>query len=187
MLVAAAAAAIATVAMLLTPARPGAAPGACGSAGAERPLGSLSSYELRTAMICLINDYRASRGLHTLVQRRRLFRAARYHNADMQRHIHRLTHNSSNGESPTQRIRRFGYMSGANYWRVGEVIGERWGAGASARAVFNDWAGSRIHGPILRKARWRDFGVAGRHGTAENANANGALFTVDFGRRKPSL
>jgi uncharacterized protein YkwD len=187
MLNAAAAIAIAAAAMLFVPARPAAAPGACASAGADRPLGALSSYELRTAMICLINDYRSSRGLHTLVQRLRLFRAARYHNADMQRHIHHLAHNSSNGESSTQRIRRFGYTSGANYWRVGEVIGERWGNGATARAVLDDWTASRIHGPILRKARWRDFGVAGRHGTAENANAHGALFTVDFGRRKPSL
>jgi uncharacterized protein YkwD len=177
--------ALAALALLWTPQKAGAASTQC--LNATQPLGLLSRGILKSTEACLINEVRARSGLHVLTVRRRLFRPARHHNADMQNHIHHMSHNSSNGDSFSTRIKRYGYMSGANRWTVGEIIGEAWGPGATPLKILNGWLNSPPHNRIIHTAKFRDFGVAGRPGTAENPNANGALFTADFGYRSPSF
>jgi uncharacterized protein YkwD len=165
--------------------RAAAAGTSCAYAG--DPLRQLSIGALRYSVACLINEERASSGLARLTSRRRLYRAARHHNADMQINIHHMTHTSSNGDSMSTRIRRYGYMSGASRWSVGEIIGEGWGSNETPLQIMNAWLRSPGHDKVIHTARYRDFGVAARYGTAENPNASGAIFTVDFGRRNPAL
>ena len=154
---------------------------------ANASLEQLSLGAIKVSIVCQIREERAESGLSSLTSRRRLRRPGNRHNADMQLNLHYLTHSSSNGDSMTTRIRRYGYMSGANSWAVGEIIGQAWGLGATPRTIMNAWMRSSGHYHVIHTPRYRDFGVAVRRGTARDVNASGALVTVDFGRRSPSL
>ncbi|MDX6652707.1 MAG: hypothetical protein QOJ38_1488 [Solirubrobacterales bacterium] len=157
--------------------------GANGCPGATAALGALSGDDLRSAVACLINQERRRSGLHQLKSSGRLFSAAKGHNADIQRKIHWLSHDSSNGDPMSTRLRKHGYMKGARSWAVGEVIGEAWGPAMTPRDILQGWLDSPPHNRVLHTARYREFGVAGKHGSADDPSADGALFTVDFGQR----
>jgi uncharacterized protein YkwD len=155
---------------------------------ARVPMIQLSGGALRAAVACLINEERAQSGLRPLTVRKRLYKPARRHNSDMQRHIHHMSHTGSNGSTPVSRIQRAGYMHGARRWEVGEIIGEAWGSDLPTPfTIMSGWLNSPPHNHIIHIGRFRDFGVAAKHGTAENPNASGGLYTVDFGYRSPSL
>ena len=158
------------------------AAGAEGCANADRPLGELNTDQLRSSVACLINADRRARGLRALRGSSKLYSPSRYHNRDMQENLHRLTHRSSNGQSATERIHRYGYTSGARRWGVGEILGEGWGT-ATPQAIMTGWIRSDAHRRIIRKASFRHFGIASRHGISSDASRPGALFTVDFGYR----
>jgi uncharacterized protein YkwD len=151
-------------------------------ANADEKLGSLSIDQLRASVTCLVNADRRAHGLRALSSNAKLYRAAKYHNADMQQKLHELTHQSSNGESSTKRIRRFGYTKGYRRWAVGEILGEGWGSTTPA-GVLDAWRQSPSHLRIIRTGKYRHFGVAAAQGTASNTSRPGGLFTVDFGFR----
>ncbi|MDX6632076.1 MAG: hypothetical protein QOG26_81, partial [Solirubrobacterales bacterium] len=105
----------------MTVAGPDRAGASGGCPGATAALGALSGDDLRSAVGCLINQERRRSGLHQLKSSGRLFSAAKGHNADIQRKIHWLSHDSSNGDPMSTRLRKHGYMKGARSWAVGEV------------------------------------------------------------------
>src|SRR5438552_3254459 len=107
-----------------SPAPAGAASAPC--AGAGRPAQALTSAAGRSAVICLVDRERRRHGLRPYRRARGLERAAQAHSADM---VHRrfFDHVAPGGSTPASRVRRTGWLDGAEAWSLGEAIA--WGGG----------------------------------------------------------
>ena len=104
--------------------------------------------EARTAILCLVNQRRAARGLAPLTEDPRLQAAAQGHAEDMGARDF-FGHESPEGTTPGQRIRDAGFNGRAS----GENI--HWGVGINAAParVVDDWMKSAGHrANILRPA-----------------------------------
>ena len=116
---------------------------------------------MRRALLCLVNQARASAGLAPFRAERHLARAAARHAADMGRRKY-FAHVSPTGKSPLARARAAGWRGG-----VGEVIA--WGCGtlASPRATLRAWLNSPPHRAIvLGGGRWPASGSRSRAAAA---------------------
>jgi uncharacterized protein YkwD len=136
-----------------------------------------------SAMLRLINQVRAGRGLHALGSYGALHKAALSHSTDMIRRDY-FAHSTLGGASVSARARQAGYsVSGWSRWTVGEIIA--WGCGTrgSPRAVLDAWMHSSAHRRIILGERWRDIGAGCARGTF-NGVRGVVMYTVDVGRRK---
>ena len=152
---------------------------ACTGSGARPTHATLA--RARHATLCLINRARAQHGLGKLRHARLLDRAAAAHSRDMVRRDF-FSHNSPGGSTPSQRIDRTGYLSGAHSWAIGETIA--WGTGrlATPASIVRGWLNSPEHRAILLDGRFRDLGIGVAIG-APSEGRRGATFTGDFGAR----
>jgi uncharacterized protein YkwD len=152
-----------------------AGPVACESAAA-RPA-QVSERVVVRSTLCLLNAERRRHGLRPLRLDERLSRAARGHSQDMARHGY-FDHTSRNGSSFVDRIRRSGYLSGAQRWKVAENIA--WGTDwlASPRAITRAWMNSPGHRANILDGSYREIGI----GVATRSGPR-ALYTTDFGAR----
>ena len=124
--------------------------------GKERIAALNSTFE--SELISLINNYRQSKGLNSLLVHSDLMRASRYHAADMghENYFEHATHNRINnqlqrGVSTFKRIKRF-YSGFANT--------ENCGAGYySPDAVFKGWVDSPGHHVNLLNENSTHIGV----------------------------
>jgi uncharacterized protein YkwD len=123
-------------------------------------------------LIALINGYRASRGLQQVSGNGALTSAAAWMAADMAAKNY-MSHVSSDGRSPSQRMSAFGYAAGSVY------TGENLAAGySSATAVFAGWQTSAAHNAILLGPNFNAVGV----GLGYNANSTYKWYwAADFG------
>ena len=135
----------------------------------------LNAPERRT--LRLHNEARASRGLRPLCVDPTLTRAARAHAQEMMNRD-RMSHNSSNGETYSARLRRFGYTRPA-----GENIS--WGSGShgSPESRFESWMNSRPHRANILDRGWGEIGIGTATGSFKG-NGNAVTYTVDFGTRR---
>jgi uncharacterized protein YkwD len=92
-----------------------------------------------------------------------------------------FSHNSLNGSSFVDRIRRTGYLRGARSWNVGENIA--WGSGrlSTPRAIARAWMNSPGHRANILSRSFRSIGIGIASGTP--SGGGGATYTTDFGRR----
>jgi uncharacterized protein YkwD len=151
---------------------------ACSSAGAS--VKTASKRALVRATLCVLNAERAKHRLRPLRLNRKLAAAARGHSGAMaSRHF--FSHNSLNGASFLERIRRTGYLRGARSWSVGENIA--WGSGrlATPRAIGRAWMNSPGHRANILSRSFRAIGIGIAAGTP--SGSGGATYTTDFGRR----
>ena len=112
-------------------------------------------------LIALINGYRASRGLQQVSGNGALTSAAVWMATDMAAKNY-MSHVSSDGRSPSQRMSAFGYPAGS------VETGENLAAGySSASAVFAGWQTSAAHNAILLSPNYKAVGV----GLGYNANS----------------
>jgi uncharacterized protein YkwD len=127
--------------------------------------------------LCLLNAERRRHGLRPLRLNERLARAARAHSQDMARNRY-FDHNSQNGSSFVDRIRRTGYLNGARRWKVAENIA--WGTDwlASPRAIMKAWMDSPGHRANILDGSYREIGI----GVATRSGPK-AIYTTDFGTR----
>lgn len=135
---------------------------------------------VEAAVVKLVNQERAKRGLRPLVVRWRLTRPARIHSADMVRR-NRLTHYSSNGDSVARRLRRYGYSSwGYRYWTVGEDIAraKQGTLYATPTVIVQRWMSSSAHRRVILGRTFRDVGMGVR-----TSSSGMRYFTLDVGRR----
>jgi uncharacterized protein YkwD len=169
--------AAATAALMLGLVAP--ADAACTGSGARPTHAALA--RARQATLCLINRARAAHGLGRLRHAALLDRAAAAHSRDMVRRDF-FSHNSPGGSTPSQRIDRSGYLSGARSWAIGETIA--WGTGrlATPASIVRGWLNSPEHRAILLDGRFHDLGIGVAIG-APNEGRRGATFTGDFGAR----
>jgi uncharacterized protein YkwD len=164
--------------LLLAPSLANAAcPGA--NAGPSRPLAGLE----RHAVVCLIDQERASHGLAPLRVNRRLGHAARVHSRDMVRRGY-FEHTSPGGATFSSRIERAGYLRGARGWALGETLA--WGSGrdGTAAALVRAWMDSPEHRDILLDPSFRDLGVGVAMGAPGEPAGGAVTLTADFGRRR---
>jgi uncharacterized protein YkwD len=154
------------------------AAGACSSANAR--VSTASKRVLIRATLCVLNVERAKHHLRPLRLNRKLAAAARGHSGAMaSRHF--FSHNSLNGTSFVDRIRRTGYLRGARSWSVGENIA--WGSGrlSTPRAIGRAWMNSPGHRANILSRSFRAIGIGIAAGTP--SGRGGSTYTTDFGRR----
>lgn len=137
-------------------------------ADADTPVGGASAGTLRAAVLCLINQQRAARGLPGLHAAARLDRVAQRHSDMMVR-----TGYFGHGADFTLRFSAAGYD-----WRAaGENIASGY---ATPRSVVNGWMASTEHCRNILDPAFQDAG-AGVTAGAVGANVSPGTWTEDFG------
>jgi uncharacterized protein YkwD len=129
------------------------------------------------AVACEVNRVRTVRGLERLVKDRRLQRAAAAHARDMTARGY-FSHVTPEGERLSERLRRWGYISGRESWRVGETLA--WGRRrmATPAATVAGWMKSPPHRRIIL-GRYREIGVGVAGG--DPFGGQGTTYAVDLG------
>src|SRR5918994_373389 len=150
----------------------GSGPAACESAQAAPA--QVGEHVVIRSTLCLLNAERQRHGLRALRLNARLSRAARRHSKDMARNNY-FDHNSRDGASFVDRIRRTGYLTGARRWKVAENIA--WGSHwlASPRAIMKAWMDSPGHRGNILDGSLREIGI----GVATRSERR-AIYTTDF-------
>jgi uncharacterized protein YkwD len=141
----------------------------------------LNEQEERT--FALHNQARAEHDLQPFCVHPKLQKAARAHSQEMLDKDY-AAHESFNGETVKQRLRRFGYgFSRYSYYAYGENIA--WGSGpqASPESAFDFWMNSPNHRPNILSEKLRQVGIGARTGTFK-AYGESTTYTVDFGVRR---
>jgi hypothetical protein len=118
-------------------------------------------------MLCLVNKERTRRGLKPLGIDPKLTKCAQQHSDDQARR-RKMSHNGSNGSSPSQRVKKSGY----NYRSTGENVayGQK-----SMEAVMKDWMNSPGHRRNILDPKFTSFGS----GVAYSGST--PYYTQDFG------
>jgi len=158
-----------------------AAAAACPNANLTPQAGNIG--QVRAAVVCLVDQERASHGESALVSNARLTSAAEGHSRDMAAQDY-FSHVAPDGETPLQRMRASGYLSNPqNGYVVGENIA--WGTLwlATPQAIVAAWMASPGHRANILDAAYRETGVGvAPHAPASLAEGQaGALYTQDFG------
>ena len=133
-----------------------------------------------------LNRVRAYRGLKPLRTSPSLRTAARVHTRSML-DAGFFGHESPDGTSFSDRIRRYYSSRGWQTWSVGETLvateGER---STSAAAVVSAWLDSPPHRQIILSPSFREIGVGAFHATAAPGafgDTEAVAVTADFGLR----
>jgi uncharacterized protein YkwD len=163
-----------------------AAPAAMGARACESANATPASAAKRTmvrATLCVLNARRERHGLRPLKLNRRLSRAARRHARDMARRNY-FDHDSLNGASFVDRIRRAGYLRGARRWWVGENLA--WGTQerSAPRSITQMWMHSPGHRANILSHSFHEVGI----GLAYDAPVRGsgpvaATYATSFGAK----
>ncbi len=141
----------------------------------------LSKHQVSKSILCLINNERASRGLHALKLQGEQTKAARKHSRLMIRDRCFAHECPGEGELVT-RMQRADYLPCNCYWGVGENLayGER--AYGSPKSIMHAWMNSAEHRTNILNGSYRDIGIGVIWGTpAEGSARNSVTYTTDFG------
>ena len=156
---------------------------ACARYGDTSPV-HLTRHHAEDAVQCLLNRKRAKHGVPPLSPDGRLRRAAQRHTGYMRKH-HCFSHQCPGEASPRQRLIRVHYLGdGLANWEYGENIG--WGTRhlGTPKAMVRAWMHSPEHRHNILEPSFRDLGVGFAHGSPSDPEADGGLYTTDFGERK---
>jgi uncharacterized protein YkwD len=147
----------------------------CAHAGDTHAQASIG--QLRDATVCLINRRRAQRDKRRLDQSARLGDAAERHTRVMLR-TDCLDHRCPGEPSLGQRIRKTGYLNGADRWRFAESTGCK----GTPRRMVEAWMDVRFHRRNLLDAAYRDLGAGLRERSPDVGGCKGnpdlTTFTV---------
>lgn len=124
-------------------------------------------------IINLINQQRSAHGLAAYAVVYELTQSSRKHSHDMA-DKNFTSHTGSDGSTPGDRMRAFGY----NWINAGENTG--WGFGGNPQTMVNWWMNSPPHRDAILSSVYQDIGV----GYALNYGSEwDHYWTVNFGRR----
>ena len=129
-------------------------------------------------VLALHNVARVAHGLKPLCADPRLTKAARSHSREMIKKDY-FSHNSYNGESVIQRLRRFGYHRS----RYGENIAGGSRTFGKSGSTFRRWMNSPGHRSNILDNRFRPVGVGTYTGRYKGTRKY-TMYTVDFGVRR---
>ena len=138
-----------------------------------------STVALGNAALCLVNQERTARGLRPLKANRLLAKAARGHAADMV-HKNYFSHDSLNGGSFVDRIKKAGYVKGHFLPTLGEDLA--WGSGdlGTPREIVQGWMNSPGHRANILDPKFHEAGMGVAFGDV-GAGMDGMTYAVDFG------
>jgi uncharacterized protein YkwD len=158
-------------------ASPASAATAC--ATADGPTAQASTVALANAALCLVNQERTSRGLRPLKSNRHLSQAASRHVRDMVARGY-FSHDSMNGASFVDRIRKAGYVRARALPSLGEDLA--WGSGTlgTPREIVESWMESPGHRANILNRRFRQAGMGVAFGDP-GAGGEGVTYALDFG------
>src|SRR3954454_332825 len=148
-------------------------------ASADGPTAQTSTVTLANAALCLVNQERTARGLRPLKANRRLANAAKGHARDMNARGY-FSHDSANGASFVDRIRKAGYVPHRALPSLGEDLA--WGCGSlgTPREIVQSWMNSPGHRANIRAGKCREAGMGVACG-APAAGMNGSTYARDSG------
>jgi uncharacterized protein YkwD len=150
--------------------------------GAHLSATSASAGSLEQATRCLVNAARRRRGRRPLRRNGRLALAATRHARDMAQHNY-FSHDSRDGSSFVDRIRRVDYLPRHGGWAAGENIA--WGSGgyATPKEIVRSWMHSPGHRANILDRSYREIGIGVVRGAPVGGVSNGATYATDFGAR----
>jgi uncharacterized protein YkwD len=143
---------------------------------------ALNQSEAVQSVRCLIDKVRTNRGKHALSTNGNLGQAAQGHTNHMVKH-RCFSHQCPGEGDVSSRVKRTGYLNGAQSWSVAENIAAGDGGQGSPAAMMNAWMNSPPHRAAILSAGYEHVGVGMEHGTPSNPNGDGATYTSDFGRK----
>jgi uncharacterized protein YkwD len=158
---------------------PGPASAATVCASADGPTAQTSTVALANAALCLVNQERTSRGLRPLKSNRRLSKAAGGHARDMVARGY-FSHDSANGASFVDRIRKAGYVPARAFPSLGEDLA--WGSGplGTPREIVQGWMNSPGHRANILDPKFREGGMGVAFGDV-GVGEDGVTYALDFG------
>ena len=162
---------------------PSAALGARACESANATPASAAKRTMVRATLCVLNAQRARRGLRPLRLNKRLSRAARRHARDMARRNY-FDHDSLNGASFVDRIRRVGYLRGVGRWWLGENLA--WGTQdrSAPRAITQMWMHSPGHRANILSRSFREVGIGLAYDAPVRMDGRvAATYATSFGAR----
>jgi uncharacterized protein YkwD len=138
---------------------------------------------IREAIICLVNQVRASDHEAPLEVNERLELAAQSHTNSMVSENY-FDHVAPDGETPLQRVEGSGYIPpGAAGYVIGENVA--WGTGSAAipQAIVEAWIASPDHLANILESKYRDtaVGVDPSAPPSLSGDEAGATYTQEFG------
>jgi len=137
---------------------------------------------IRAATLCLVNRERAAHGETPLVANPQLQQAAQGHTTSMVVNDY-FEHTGPGGQTPLQRMREAGYISGSHSFQVGENIA--WGTLwlGTPRSIVAAWMASPLHRANILDGHFRDtgIGVSSHPPRALGGGMSGGIYTQDFG------
>jgi uncharacterized protein YkwD len=163
---------------------PAASQAACPDTQVQPDPSAIGETEFNAAVLCLLNQQRASHGLKGLRMNPKLSSAAAEHSTSMNLNGY-FSHDSPDGSSFESRISATGYMKGARLWQVGENIG--WGSFnlGTPQSLMTAWMNSPPHRANILTARFREVGVGVDWGSPTHDQPSvAATATTDFGYAK---
>src|SRR3954471_4606817 len=167
--------------LLLVAVAAGASPASAATvcASADGPTAQTSTVSLANAALCLVNQERSSRGLRPLKSNRRLAKAANGHARDMNARGY-FSHDSANGASFVDRIRKAGYVPRRALPSLGEDLA--WGSGSlgTPREIVQSWMNSPGHRANILDSKFREAGMGVAFGDP-GAGTDGVTYALDFG------
>jgi uncharacterized protein YkwD len=155
------------------------------SARAHESTKTIRLTALEAAVVRTLNDIRADRGLRPLRPAPRLRLAARSHTKDML-DFGFFGHDSIDGTTFSERIKRYYSSRGWRSWSVGEALLTGQGRGTEATAIVKAWMDSPSHRSIILSPSWRDVGIGALYAPVaprEFGNGEAIAVTADFGLR----
>ncbi len=162
------------------------ADGSCANANLTPTAGNVE--QVRTAVLCLINQERERHGEVALTPNAKLARAAQQHSRDMANEDY-FSHIAPGGQTPLDRMRASGYLPSS---QDGYVVGENiaWGTMwlATPQSIVSAWMASPGHRANILDGTYRETGVGvePRPPASLAEGQPGALYTQDFGTIIPA-
>ncbi len=151
-------------------------------AGADLRPAAENLPQVRAAVLCLLNQERASRGLSPLRANTKLRKAAERHSRNMTSQDF-FSHVSPGGSTPVERVKAAGYLTGAGSWAVGENIA--WGEQrlSTPAEIMESWMESPGHKANILNRSFRHVGIGVAVGAPVDGASGGATYTTAFGKR----
>src|SRR5947209_4942416 len=165
------------ITMVVAGAGPASAATVCSAA--DGPTAQTSAVALANSALCLVNQERTSRGLKPLKANRRLAKAATGHARDMVAQNY-FSHDSANGGTFVDRIKKAGYITPRLFPSLGEDLA--WGSGSlgDPRAIVQGWMESPGHRANILNGKFREAGMGVAFGDV-GVGEDGVTYALDFG------
>jgi uncharacterized protein YkwD len=154
----------------------------CGAWAATAP-GFVTDHELRSSILCLVNQARDRHGILPLSFNAALRDSASGHSRNMVR-TGSLSHFGPRGSTLITRVAESGYLSSASSYRLAENIAAGAGpARGSPLAIVRRWMNSPEHRDNILDPYLHDFGVGVARGDPFGNGDGAATYTLDLGAR----